>query len=116
MKHLKENTLGKRSQECKQKSLNSWFHNERYYDPNYGTNLLKYIFDQNDYITAVDIQKEIKETVKKYIPALTISEVDFNWNNDDEGNPISDNQLNVKIKFTYNEEAFNETGEIDINF
>ena len=89
---------------------------ERYYNPNFGTNLLKYIFEQNDYLSALDVENEIKETVAKYIPSLTIEEVEFNWNYDDEGNPISDNQLSVKIKFTYNEEAFSEVGELDINF
>lgn len=89
---------------------------ERYYEPDYGTNLLKFIFEPNDNLTASDIEQEIKRTVSLYIPALTIQMVEFNYNEDDEGQPISDNQLNVKIKFTYSEDAFSEQGELDLNF
>ena len=89
---------------------------ERYYEPDYGTNLLKYIFEPNDNLDASDIEKELKTTVSTYIPALTINQISFNWNRDDQGNLISENQLNVNIKFTFSEDAFSENGELDINF
>jgi phage baseplate assembly protein W len=89
---------------------------ERYYEPDYGTNLLKYIFEPNDNLNANDIEQEIKRTVSTYIPALTINSVTFNWLSDDEGNPISENQVNVNIKFTFSEDAFSEKGELDLNF
>lgn len=89
---------------------------ERYYESDYGTNLLKYIFEPNDNLTAGDIEEEIKNTVSLYIPEVKITSVTFNWNNDEEGNPINENQLNVNIKFTYEEGALNEEGNIDLNF
>jgi len=89
---------------------------ERYYEPDYGTDLLKYIFEPNDSLTANDVEQEIKRTVSLYIPNLTINNITFNWNTDAEGQPISENQLNVNIKFTYNEDAFTEKGELDLNF
>ena len=89
---------------------------ERYYEPDYGTDLLKFIFEPNDNLTASDIEQEIKRTVSEYIPALKIERIDFNWNVDAEGQPTSENQLNVKIKFTYSEDAFSESGELDLNF
>jgi phage baseplate assembly protein W len=89
---------------------------ERYYQPDYGTNLLKYIFEPNDNMTAVDVEQDIKKTVALYIPALTVNSVTFNRNTDDYGNIISDNQLNVNIKFTYSEDVFSEQGELDLNF
>jgi phage baseplate assembly protein W len=89
---------------------------ERYYEPDYGTDLLKFIFEQNDNLTASDVEQEIKRVVSLYIPALTINKITFNWNVDDNGQPISENQLNVNIKFTYNEDAFSESGELDLNF
>ena len=89
---------------------------ERYYEPDYGTDLLKYIFEPNDNLTAGDVEKDLKQTVSLYIPALTINEIEFNTNVDDNGLPISDNQLNVKIKFTYSEDVFTESGELDLNF
>ena len=89
---------------------------ERYYEPDYGTDLLKFIFEPNDNLTASDIEQEIKRTVSEYIPALKIEKIDFNWGVDAEGQPTSENQLNVKIKFTYSEDAFSESGELDLNF
>jgi phage baseplate assembly protein W len=89
---------------------------ERYYEPDYGTDLLKFIFEPNDNLTASDVEQEIKRTVSLYIPALTINSISFNWNKDDNGQPISENQLNVNIKFTYSEDTFSEQGELDLNF
>lgn len=83
---------------------------ERYYYPDYGTNLLKFIFEPNDNLTAQDIEQEIKRTVSLFIPNLTINTVEFNKPEN------SDIQLNVNIKFTYTEDAFSESGELDINF
>jgi phage baseplate assembly protein W len=89
---------------------------ERYYEPDYGTDLLKYIFEPNDNITATDVEAEIKNTVSKYIPNLKINKINFNWNLDDNGQPISENQLNVTIMFTYTEDSFSEQGQLDLNF
>jgi phage baseplate assembly protein W len=89
---------------------------ERYYEPDYGTDLLKYIFEPSDNLIASDVEQEIKRTVSLYIPSLQINTITFNWNTDDNGQPISENQLNVNIKFTYSEDAFSEEGSLDLNF
>lgn len=89
---------------------------ERYYESDYGTNLLKYIFEPNDNLTATEIEKEIRDTVSLYIPELKITSVTFNWLNDIDGNSISENQLNVNIKFVYIEGSLREEGNIDLNF
>lgn len=89
---------------------------ERYYEPDYGTNLLKFIFEPNDSLTSSDVEQEIKRTVSLYIPTLKIEKVTFNRLVDDEGNPIPETQLNVNIKFTYGEDAFSDSGELDLNF
>lgn len=89
---------------------------ERYYESDYGTNLLKYIFEPNDTLTASQVEEEIKNTVALYIPEIKITKVTFNWLVDDNGNPISDNQLNVNVQFVYSEGVLNEVGNIDLNF
>ena len=89
---------------------------ERYYEPDYGTNLLKHIFEPNDQLTAGQVEEDIRNTVSLYIPEVKITSVSFNWNNDDNGEPISDNQLNVNIQFVYSEGSLAEEGNIDLNF
>lgn len=83
---------------------------ERYYYPDFGTNLLKFIFEPNDNITSQDIEQQIKRTVSQYIPSLKINKVEFNRPENQEV------QLNVNIKFTYTEDTFSENGELDLNF
>lgn len=82
---------------------------ERYYYPEYGTNLLKYIFEPNDSLTENDVADDIKLTVKKFIPELTINSVTFN-------SVENENEISVDIRFTYNEENFTEIGELTIKF
>jgi phage baseplate assembly protein W len=85
---------------------------ERYYEPDYGTNLLKYIFEPNDTLTSGQVEEEIRDTVALYIPQINISSVSFN----EDPNKVSDSQLNVNIKFTYTEGSLTEEGNIDLNF
>jgi phage baseplate assembly protein W len=47
----------------------------RYFLPDFGTNLNKYIFELMDTTTKVSIEREIREAVAKYIPSLTINTV-----------------------------------------
>ena len=47
----------------------------RWYNPDYGTNLTKYIFEPNDSKTISDIEREVKETVSKYLSELKIVKV-----------------------------------------
>jgi len=89
---------------------------ERYYMPEYGTNLLKFIFEPNDQLTSTQVEDEIRNTVSLYLPEVKITSVTFNWNTDDSGEPISENQLNVNIQFVYTEGSLTENGNIDLNF
>ena len=50
---------------------------ERYYLPDFGTNLKKYLFEPNDSITHSEIRQELNETIKKYIPNLLITSIDI---------------------------------------
>ena len=89
---------------------------ERYYEPDYGTNLIKYIFEPDDNLTSGDVEEEIRNTVSKYIPEIKISSVTFNWLTDDNEGEKSENQLNVNVQFTYEEGSLSEEGSIDLNF
>jgi phage baseplate assembly protein W len=88
----------------------------RYYEPNYGTNLIRFVFEQNDSNIFSDIQQEIKRAVSLYIPTLTINNIELEQNNDNEGSIIPENQLNIKVDFTYKEDSFTESGTLTISF
>jgi len=89
---------------------------ERYYMPNYGTNLKKFIFEPNDNITIGDIEEELRNTVKEFIPQLTITSIDIYTSKDEDNNPISENEIRLLISFSYDEGVFNETGVVEITF
>jgi len=89
---------------------------ERYYQPDYGCNLIKFVFELNDSITEMDIEDDIKTTVGKYLPKITIDKIYFYSNVDEFGNTLPDNRLNLKILFTYSDDIFSESGELDLNF
>jgi phage baseplate assembly protein W len=76
---------------------------ERLYLPDFGTDLLKYIFEFNDGETRNDISRELNETVKKYIPNLIINSVDVTESKD------SEHAVVVRIDYTVTEETFQET-------
>lgn len=48
---------------------------QRLYNPDFGTNILEYIFEQNDTLTWGDIKEEVKASVKKYLPKLNINDI-----------------------------------------
>ena len=76
---------------------------ERLYLPDFGTDLLKYIFEFNDGDTRGDISRELNETVKKYIPNLTINKVDVTESQESEYAVV------VRIDYTVTDETFQET-------
>lgn len=87
---------------------------ERVYDPNYGTMLQKYLFEPSDQTTTSNIEEDIRNTVSQYIPDLTINNIQFITSVDDQS--LNENQINVKINFTYAEGSFSDTSEITITF
>lgn len=50
---------------------------QRLRDPDFGTNLIQFIFEPNDSQTWSDVEMEIKENVAKYIPNCTINGIEI---------------------------------------
>ena len=73
---------------------------ERFYKPDFGTNLLQFIFEPNDNITLSDIKREVNETVKKYLPNLTINDVIV------EPSAESEYAATVRIDYTVTDDVF----------
>ena len=82
---------------------------ERLYLPDFGTNLLKYIFQPNDSATQSEIKDEISQTVKKYLPNLQINEVKV------EESGKSEYAATVRIDYTVTDDVFEATDFIIIN-
>ena len=82
---------------------------ERLYLPDFGTNLLQFIFNQNDGISHTAIKEEIKEVVKKYLPNLQINEVRVDFHNTNEYT------AQVRIDYTVTDDVFESTDFVIIN-
>lgn len=82
---------------------------ERFYMPDFGTNLLRYIYEPNDSVTLDDIEFDIKNTVKKYIPNLNVDSlyVDFDEYNE--------HKANVRVDYSITNGVFKDKDFVIIN-
>jgi phage baseplate assembly protein W len=105
----------------------------RYYLPDFGTRLYEFIFEQNDMVSYAQIEEEIREGVKKFIPNLDINTIDimsaeddpnqtknFTQNEDERLFRVSDASnlpytAIIKISYTVNNGAFSSSDFIIIN-
>lgn len=46
-------------------------------NPEFGTDLIRYIFDQNDEITLADVKTEATSQVLKYVPGVELRNIDI---------------------------------------
>lgn len=81
----------------------------RYYNPEFGTNLLKFIFEPNDGLTQSQISDEIKSVVKKYLPKLQINNVIIT------PSETNEHLVTVKIDYTITDDVFEQTDFVIIN-
>ena len=78
--------------------------------PDFGTDLIKYIFSPNDSLFWGDIETEIRTTVNKYVPDGVLEKVEVYQNNNDDntillsvnfgvkkGNTIENNRMVIKL-------------------
>lgn len=82
---------------------------ERLYNPEFGSDLLKFIFEPNDSKTLSDIKLDIQTTVKKYIPNLNVDDITVDIS---EG---SEYIASVKVNYTITDGVFTETDFVIIN-
>ena len=78
--------------------------------PEFGTDLIKYVFEPNDELTWENVQAEIKETVQRYVSNVIINDVNvIKQENDDsdifvdvrygivKGSTVENNRLAIKL-------------------
>jgi phage baseplate assembly protein W len=76
---------------------------ERLYNPEFGTDLLKFIFEPNDSLTYSSMKLDIQSVVKKYIPNLEVNDIIIEIDEDNEYRAL------VRIDYTITEDVFKET-------
>ena len=81
----------------------------RLYLPEFGTNLLKMIFQPNDGITHAQIKDEIDSVIKKYLPNLKIDEININQDTNNE------HLATVEIHYTVTDDVFQQRDTVIIN-
>jgi phage baseplate assembly protein W len=69
----------------------------RYFKPDFGTRIYYFIFDPNDTLTHNDIEDDIRNAVKKYIPNLTITNITILT-----GDALLENNVKIKDDENYN--------------
>jgi len=105
----------------------------RYFLPDFGTRLYEFIFEQNDSVSHSQIEDEVREGVRKYIPNLDINSISVISADDDPEEPqspseeederlfrVSDSSskpytAKVRVDYTVNNGAFSTSDFVIIN-
>lgn len=82
---------------------------QRLYNPDFGTDLLKFIYEPLDGMTLDGIKSEINDSVKKYLPQVRLDDLTV------EDSAINDYLALVTIKFTITGDVFESTEIVQIN-
>ena len=82
---------------------------QRLYNPDFGTDLLKFIFEPNDALTLAALKTEMTTVVKRYLPKLHLDEISI------VESPESEYAAVVTIKYTITDDVFSTSDLIIIN-
>lgn len=82
---------------------------QRLYNPDFGTDLLRYIFEPEDGFTLNQIKEEITNVVKKYLPKLQINNINVDQSTESEYAAV------VRLDYIITEDVFSTTDFIIIN-
>lgn len=82
---------------------------ERFMMPEFGSDLIKYIFEPINTKTITDLKLEISDSIKKFIPNLQLDDIVI------EGSDLSDYMALVTIKYTVTDGMYSQSDELKIN-
>lgn len=82
---------------------------QRLYNPDFGTDLLRFIFEPNDALTQEGIKDEIRTVVKRFLPNLKLNEIVI------EESPESEYAAVVSISYTITDGVFESSDMLVIN-
>lgn len=70
---------------------------QRLRNPEFGTDLIKYIFEQNDTITWESVKNEVSESVKRWVPNILVNNIQVVKNENDES------EIYVRLDYSVSE-------------
>ncbi len=89
---------------------------QRYYMSGYGTNLEKHLFQPKDDITKDDIISDLRESVRNYMPEITINNVEFNTSDTLGYEDLLETEISIMVFFTYSDDVFSDQGSVELKF
>lgn len=81
---------------------------QRLYNPDFGTDLLRFIFEPNDALTLQGIKDEITTVVKKFLPKLQLNEIIIEQSTESEYAAV------VTISYTVTDDVFESSDTVVI--
>jgi phage baseplate assembly protein W len=82
---------------------------ERFMLPEFGSDLLKYVFEPNDSRTISDLKLDINTTVSKFIPNIQINDILI------ENSDLSNELVTIKILYTASDGIYTQSDTLTIN-
>lgn len=82
---------------------------ERFMMPDFGSDLLKYVFEPNDSRTISDLKLDINSIVGKYIPNIQITDIVI------ENSTLSNELITINIKYSTSDGIYTYSDELIIN-
>ena len=82
---------------------------QRLYNPDFGTDILKFIFEPNDNLTLNGVREEVTASIKKYLPQLSITNLTVTESDD------SDFAAVIRLDYTITDTVFDIVDFVIIN-
>lgn len=73
---------------------------QRLYNPDFGTDLLRYIFEPNDGLTLEAVTQEVKNSIRKYLPKLVVNNITVTPSEENEYAAV------IRVDYTVTEDVF----------
>lgn len=84
---------------------------QRYYRPDWGINIRRYLFEPNDELTRTELVEDIKNTVQRFLPNISVSQVNFHQ---EEIN--GQHMLTLHVDFQYTDAMYDAQDSVRLTF
>lgn len=84
---------------------------QRYYRPDWGINIRKYLFEPNDELTRTELVEDIKNTVQRFLPNISVQNVFFEQEEVD-----GQHLLILRVDFSYSDASYDDRDSVRLTF